>query len=162
MFKTSFLILSILFAFNIHAYPLVPNPILTTGELCSVAHSDFSEFRYHEQIPYCIRKVEKSLKDEIYDDYNIPPECRKRYTIDHLIPLALGGDNSKQNLWPEHKLVKATRMDLEYKLFLAMKDGSLTQSDSIEIIIKEKTQALKLLTNDKTLDYCDRVQNNIL
>lgn len=148
--------------FNIQitfAYPTKPNPNETKGELCSPKDPDFVEYRYKEKIPYCIRNVDSWTKDKIYNLYNIPEECRHRYTVDHFIPLAIGGNNNDINLWPEHKLVKATRPTLEVELYNAMKNGTTTQSDAIKIIIKAKMNALASLSqNGKSVtsnDPCD-------
>lgn len=123
------------------AYPLTPSPELTQGELCSEENVDFAGYRYKEHIPYCQRNVSWVRREKIYDLYNIPSHCRHRFTVDHFIPLALGGDNSDTNLWPEHKLVKATRPFLEQNLYLALVRGEITQSDAIQVITEEKTKA---------------------
>lgn len=144
-----------------YSYPSRPNPEETQGELCSQSNSDFKEFRYKEQIPYCIRNVDSQKKSQIYDAYQIPIECRYRYTIDHFIPLSIGGSNSDSNLWPEHKLVKATRPNLEVELYNSLKDGSITQVEAIKIIKKEKIKAVatflfKQFSNNIGND-CDKV-----
>lgn len=120
------------------AYPLTPNPSLAKGVLCDTEDYDYSEDRYEEQIPYCERNVSAKLKSEIYALYDIPAKCQKYYTIDHIIPLALGGDNSPKNLWPEHKKVKATRPHLEQELYFALRDGEIKQREAVKIILKEK------------------------
>src|SRR5689334_9037 len=107
--------------------------------MCDVRNPDFSEFRYAEKIPYCDRNVSAQLKQEIYRKYGIPKKCQYRYTIDHFMPLSLGGDNLMTNLWPEHKLVKATRQSLEYDLYLQLKEGKITQRQAIDIIFEQKT-----------------------
>jgi hypothetical protein len=86
-----------------------------------------------------VRNVSSETKAKIYDLYKIPLHCRYRYTIDHFIPLSIGGDNSPANLWPEHKLVKKTRMSLEEDLFEELKQGTITQKEAIEQIIQTKT-----------------------
>lgn len=150
MIKISALILFISYSFNTFSYPLTPDPEMTSGELCSEEDPDFSSYRYEEGIPYCERDVSGWRKEQIYELYNIPEKCRDHYTIDHFIPLAVGGDNSDVNLWPEHVLVKATRPDLELDLYYALANGELTQKEAIEIVIKEKMshkQRLKSLQN---------------
>jgi hypothetical protein len=121
------------------AFPLTPNPQWTTGEVCTPDNRDFREYRYGEKIPYCVRNVSSETKAKIYDLYKIPLHCRYRYTIDHFIPLSVGGDNSPANLWPEHKLVKQTRMSLEEDLFEGLKAGTILQKDAINEIVKIKT-----------------------
>ncbi len=136
----SFLILAFIFLFSIpsFSYPLIPNPEWAKGSLCDRQDSDYEKDRYSQKIPYCRRNVETSLKHKLYDLYQIPENCRKRYTIDHIIPLSVGGDNTPQNLWPEHVHVKATRMRFEEEIFHEVRDGNLSQKEAVEIIIKEK------------------------
>ncbi len=120
------------------SFPLTPDPVMTTGELCSEEDPDFDHYRYAEQIPYCKRKVSYTRRQKIYDDYEIPTQCRHLYTIDHLIPLALGGNNSDQNLWPEHVGIKRTRVRLETQLYHAMRRGEMTQDEAVLLILEEK------------------------
>lgn len=120
------------------SYPLAPDPQRTPGELCSEEDPDFETYRYAERIPYCVRNVSYSRRQDIYDMYGIPEKCRSQYTVDHFIPLALGGNNSDSNLWPEHKSVKNARYDLEMDLFWALERGELTQEEAIEIVVTEK------------------------
>ncbi len=48
-----------------------------------------------------VRDVPDKLRKEIYLSYGTTPGPRGSYELDHLIPLAIGGDNSISNLWPE-------------------------------------------------------------
>lgn len=49
-----------------------------------------------------VRNVSTTLKKKIYAAYGIAyPQPTGTYELDHLIPLALGGDNSEENLFPE-------------------------------------------------------------
>lgn len=117
--------------------PLVPDP-KNRGNICDESNIDFKEYRYSEQIPYCERNVSSRMKIEIYQDYGIEPECRYQYTIDHFFPLSLGGDNSRENLWPEHKNIKASRINLETNLYKQISQGRITQARALQIIQKEK------------------------
>lgn len=138
------------------AYPLVPDAEKTPGHLCQNHNKDFKEYRYKENIPYCRRNVSSSRKKDIYARYGIPQHCRHRYTIDHLIPLALGGSNTDENLWPEHVLVKATRPDLELDLYWSLRRGNLTQAEAVEIILTEKnTVTMILKSHDFKQSGCD-------
>lgn len=141
-----YLVLSLVFgSVFLNGYPLIPNGGMTIGSLCETQDFDFTEYRYAEKIPYCHRNVSTELKTEIYDAYEIPREERTHYTIDHFIPLSLGGTNHRDNLWPEHKEVKALRPALEMQLFVAIRDGKITQQRAIEII------------RDRKLHPCDKV-----
>lgn len=118
--------------------PVIPDPELTPGELCDTRDSDFKEYRYEERIPYCERNVTSSRKKDIYRDYNVSLKKKYNYTIDHFIPLSLGGNNSDENLWPEHIKIKELRKNLELETYLDLRDGRITQEEAINIIVEAK------------------------
>ncbi len=133
------LLFSLLFSIPVFAsYPLAPDPELTPGEFCTEEDPDFDHYRYNENIPYCVRKLSSHRKQKIYELYDIPEKCRNQYTIDHFIPLALGGNNADSNLWPEHVLVKHARQRLELDLFWALRRGEITQEEAVFIVTTEK------------------------
>ncbi len=155
-FLTALLVL--LVSFCSWSYPLNPDPQVTYGELCNPNDHDYEGPRYEESIPYCRRNVSSWTKQKIYELYNISEECRHRYTIDHFIPLALGGSNAESNLWPEHKLVKATRPTLEQELYEALDKAQMSQAEALKIIIKAKTEDINQMRIDKNFnssDSCD-------
>lgn len=119
-------------------YPVKPNPSQTPGDLCSKSDRNYAGDRYREHIPYCRREVDYQLKSKIYADYGIPNNCRRSYTVDHFYPLSMGGNNSRKNLWPEHRNIKALREDLELVTFERLRDGDLTQQEALEIIREAK------------------------
>ncbi len=121
-----------------------PNPKVTTGIVCTTEDPDFDRHRYPERIAYCRRNVHSWTKDAIYLLYGIPERCHRYYTIDHFIPLSIGGSNDPRNLWPEHKKVKATRRGLEMDLYRALSAGEITQADAIRIVTDAKTQAIEV------------------
>lgn len=119
-------------------YPVKPNPEVTVGDFCNEKDPDFVGYRYKEKIPYCIRNVSGWTKAEIYDLYGIPEDCRDEYTVDHFVPLALGGSNHDPNLWPEHKHVKATRQNLEMEVYTQLKNGEISQREAVQVITHAK------------------------
>lgn len=123
---------------EIQSFPHKPDANVTTGDFCTPDDRDFIGYRYSERIPYCVRNVSRHLKARIYAQYNIPERCRHEYTVDHFIPLAMGGSNRPQNLWPEHRNVKATRQDLEQQLYLQLANGEITQMQAVEQVTYEK------------------------
>jgi hypothetical protein len=129
--------------------PVTPDVDKTPGDLCTVDDKDFHEFRYKEKMPYCIRKVATWQRDRIYKQYNIPEKCRHRYTVDHLVPLAVGGNNAFENLWPEHVLVKETRQELELELYHEVDKGKMKSEQAREIIFKAKLELQLDLSNIK-------------
>lgn len=140
-------VLLLVFSFHSFAYsaeilaiPVTPDQTLTPGDFCSEDDKDFKEYRYAERMPYCSRNVNSTFKKKIYREYQVDSNCRHRYTIDHFVPLALGGNNDQKNLWPEHVLVKATRERLEQELYWEVEKGKMSLDTAVEIIIREKTQ----------------------
>jgi hypothetical protein len=121
-----------------YACPPIPDASISPGHMCTLKDKDYKELRYAEKIPYCKRNVSNSLKTKIYRTYKIEEKDRKNYTIDHIIPLSIGGSNDIKNLWPEHYLVKNTRKNLEYKLYLDLKNNKINQKEAVRIILKEK------------------------
>jgi hypothetical protein len=120
------------------SFPFTPDESLTTGSLCSSQDPDFAEYRYQEKIAYCKRSVSASDKEAVYRLYGVSKKCQKEYTIDHYIPLSVGGTNRQDNLWPEPKSIKALRKNLELELFQAVSNGRLTQSEAIQRIREAK------------------------
>lgn len=123
---------------NTGSVPLHPNPDYTTGDFCKPKDPDFQEYRYKERVPTCYRDVSWGRKARVYGEYKIPQKCWKYYTVDHYIPLFMGGSNQEINLWPEHKDVKATRQNLEQELYDQMRAGTITQKRAIEVITHAK------------------------
>ena len=118
--------------------PLVPNPELTTGDYCTTKDPNFEGYRYEERIAYCRRAVSRHMKTRIYVAYAIPENCKSNYTVDHLIPLSMGGSNKAENLWPEHKRIKATRITLEQDLYDQLRRGEISQVDAVNAIVEAK------------------------
>lgn len=128
------------------AYPIGPNPTVTTGSLC--AHAD--QIRYPEHIPYCRRDVEREVKQYVlrmYDEkfgYHIAQMNRQDFKIDHLIPLCAGGSNEVDNLWPQHKSVFAITDPLEPAICGKMAEGKLLQREAVELIKQAKNDLTRV------------------
>ncbi len=125
-------------------FPVKPNPAMTQGDYCNPRDPDFVDYRYNEKVPYCVRNVSYALKKEIYEVYRVPAKCRREYTVDHYVPLFMGGSNHEGNLWPEHKNVKATRQNLEMELYIELKNGRMTQAQALQIITDAKMHPPKV------------------
>ncbi len=133
-------------------FPVKPNPEMTQGDYCDSEDPDFVDYRYQEKVPYCARNVSRWTKNEIYEQYDVPEKCRTEYTVDHYVPLFMGGSNQNANLWPEHKAVKATRQNLEMELYVELKNGRMTQSEALEIITQAKMHPPKVTPSKCHLD----------
>lgn len=120
------------------AFLTKPNPEVTTGDFCETSDPDFVGYRYKDNMPYCERNVSTQLKRRIYEQYSIPENCRREYTIDHFVPLAMGGSNAPENLWPEHKNVKATRQNLEQDVYTELSHDRISQKEAVEVITQAK------------------------
>lgn len=117
-------------------FPDHPDQDMTPGETCHTP----SEYRYPEKIAYCRRNVKKALKDDIirtYDrefDFQIGRMNRMDFKIDHYISLCMGGSNSRENLWPQHKSVYVHTDPIEEKLCRLMQKGRISQDEAIDTI----------------------------
>ncbi len=134
------------------AFPFTPDETKTNGSICTTRDRDFAEYRYPEKIPYCKRAVSSSDKDKIYRDYGVSKNCRREYTIDHFIPLSIGGTNRIDNLWPEPKVIKQLRKDLEIELFKALSSGKITQEEAIQTIRDAKFNPP--IANPSDYEFC--------
>lgn len=132
-------------------FPFTPDPSIV-GSLCTTNDSDFLEYRYSTRIPYCRRNVSTHEKRRIYDLYGVPRECQKEYTIDHFIPLSLGGTNRANNLWPEAKIIKKLRQNLELELFQQLQNGQITQVQAIQAVRDAKFNPP--ISNPSSFQFC--------
>lgn len=64
-------------------------PQATTAEICQSGYTQR------------VRNVLPSTKDAVFAAYGISAHRAGQYEIDHLVPLELGGNNTRANLWPE-------------------------------------------------------------
>ena len=128
------LILVLFFSCISLASERTPNPSMTPGSYCTTHDNDFKEYRYKEQIAWCSRNVSHATKADVYRSYGVEPDGN--YTIDHLIPLSLGGSNSRDNLWPQHRSVYSGF--LERRVYYRIRDGNITRKDAVELILNFK------------------------
>lgn len=116
---------------------VAPDASYTPGHLCSPSDPNFKEYRYAEHIPYCNRNVTQDMKLTIAQHYGVPQTDWSGYEFDHLIPLAIGGDSSIDNLWPQpHGDPDGSngKDKLEEYLYLQMRDGKITQAAAVQQI----------------------------
>jgi hypothetical protein len=134
------LFLCLVLSFNVFSGEChkVPMMDLSPGDICSIKDPDFLEYRYEEGIAYCERRVWASLRDRVYELYGIDEENRHRYTIDHIIPLSIGGSNDIKNLWAEHKDIRDARRPKEFRWYLQLSRGEITQVEAIKIALESK------------------------
>jgi hypothetical protein len=133
-------------------FPKGPNPNSTPGSICE----NSPVRRYPENIIYCERNVDTQLKNQIiksYDEefgYSIRSMNRGDFKIDHFIPLSIGGSNSRDNLWPQHKSIYTITDPLEHELSNKIVEGRILQAEAIRVIREAK---LNLDRVPELLDY---------
>jgi hypothetical protein len=121
--------------YNPSNFPTTPDPVMTPGKLC-----EHGVKRYAEGITYCERDVDTKLKNKIINEYDqklgfhIRTMNRNDFKIDHFIPLSIGGSNSQENLWPQHKSVYAYSDKIEGYLHELMEKSRIKQAEAIELI----------------------------
>jgi hypothetical protein len=135
-----------------HVFPLVPNPKLTPGDTCRQGEPAYSRLRYAQRVPVCDRTVDTEQRQRIYDNYGIPHGCRQNYTIDHFIPLSIGGSNRNENLWPEHKSIKQSRLHFEEWIMKQVEESIMTQQQAIQRVYQEKMNSR--LNPSQATEYC--------
>ena len=92
-----------------------------------------------------VRNVPQSLKDTVYEMYNIPVAKRKGYVIDHLISLQLGGTNEIPNLFPQKstgEINSRTKDKIENFLKREVCKGNMTLKKAQKIIAEDWLEVL--------------------
>lgn len=151
-FVALFVVFTGLVSFAGDDYPTGPNPQSTPGSLCQ----NSAVRRYPENITYCERNVSTQTKNDLikmYDDrfgFHIRQMNRGDFKIDHFIPLSIGGSNSKDNLWPQHKSVYKVTDPLEQVLSDKIRDARITQAEAVRVIREAK---LNLGRVPELIDY---------
>lgn len=81
------------------AHAAEPNHRVTPGAVLPVSTAHVCTARYATGV----RHVTAYQKNLVLKSYGFDPHTvdRRKWTIDHLIPLEIGGANVTQNLWPE-------------------------------------------------------------
>ena len=110
---------------------------VTPGALCSPQNKDYKEFVYG--IHKCSRNFGKGDKTAVAAPYGITSQGDwKKYKFDHLIPLSIGGSNSRRNVWP---LVLGTpgaaKEALEQTAFNLLSSGKINQEEAIKMIVDQ-------------------------
>ena len=83
-----------------------PDPSLTPGsirttDVAMICGTGTSQFRHWD----------RERSDLIFARYGIAPADRIQYTLDHLVPLEIGGADTIDNIWPEPRRSLAGEWD---------------------------------------------------
>jgi hypothetical protein len=94
----------VVFAVSVGIAWAAANPVLTPG----VTDPRVTNVNVRQTIcvrgyTRTVRSVSSAVKRLVYAEYGITSSERRRYVIDHLIPLEVGGADDSKNLWPEPK-----------------------------------------------------------
>ncbi len=137
-------------------YPTSPSIDLTPGELCTKPDM----LRYPEQISYCHRDVDSSMKSKVIQEYmqkisgfNITFANRNEYKIDHYIPLCMGGANTITNLWPQHMSVYKYTDSLELNICKELELGKITQAVAVLKIKFAKNYLQQVIESPDAMAY---------
>lgn len=134
-----YLALFMLFTTQLFAYLPTP-PVI--GSLCTESDRDFREHRYDEYIAVCERNVSTPRKDQICKRDGV--SNRRNYTVDHVIPLFMGGSNYDDNLWCQHNSIYTG--NIEQKIYFKLNRGDITQQEAIREIKKIKFKTVQTFT----------------
>jgi hypothetical protein len=118
----------------------LPSATLTPGDARKVTKEQICAPDYVASL----KPARDSVKEEAFSRYGLRDGKSTTEVLDHLIPIALGGTDSVENLWPEPARGdwNATQKDaLEQKLLGMVCDGSLTVKQAQTAMKKNWVQA---------------------
>ena len=93
------------------ADPILPDPMLTPGAVSTKDKTTICQRGYSKSV----RHTSRQLKHQVYVEYGIEKNTG-HYEIDHLIPLSIGGADTRENLWPESRDIKPWNTEVKDKL----------------------------------------------
>jgi hypothetical protein len=115
-----------------------PDPVLTPGAIRSTDRDEICSTDTRS-----LRRGSRARSDLIYGRYGIARSDRMQFTIDHLVPLEIGGADVVENLWPEPRRSLAgewddTRKDqLERRLAILVCAGKLDVREAQKAIAED-------------------------
>jgi hypothetical protein len=72
-----------------------------------------------------VRNVSTKTKSAVYAEYHVAQSDKRRYVIDHLVPLEVGGSNDIRNLWPEPRADAEQKDQTENLLHARVCNGTI-------------------------------------
>ena len=126
-----------------------PDPTLTPGAIRSTDRDEICSTGTRG-----LRHGSRARSDLIYGRYGIARSDRMQFTLDHLIPLEIGGADVEENFWPEPRRSLAgewddTRKDqLERRLAILVCAGQLDARAAQKAIAEDWTEAYRCFVHD--------------
>jgi hypothetical protein len=112
-----------------------PDPTLTPGAIRSTDRGEICSTDTRG-----LRHGSRERSDLIYGRYGIASSDRVQFTLDHLVPLEIGGADVIENLWPEPRRSLAGEWDdirkdqLERRLAILICSGQIPAKEAQEAI----------------------------
>ena len=119
----------------------LPNSYATPGATTKATVKEICAAGYEGSV----KPVASWQKTAALEKYGIRPESFNG-DLDHLVPVALGGSNDPENLWPIHAagdLTPEAKERLADKLKLMVCDGKMSLKDAQNAFKKDWTKAYK-------------------
>jgi hypothetical protein len=107
---------------------VLPDPVVTPGEAQNIS---LAEVKKLASGAARVSNIPTDVKRAVYGAYGLSLD-EKNYTLDHLIPLCLGGSNSAKNLWPHSR--KGSFWTVEKKLALEKRVYRLVCSGRLPLV----------------------------
>jgi hypothetical protein len=99
----------------------LPNSSMTPGAVGSVDVNTVCVRGYSRTVRPAYTPTWRRFRTSVFRAYGIPHDQWRRYTIDHLIPLALGGaPEDLRNVWPEPNAEAKRKDNVEDALVAAV------------------------------------------
>lgn len=101
----------------------LPDPACTPGGVFpNATAADICRSGYARSV----RNVLPSTKDAVYASYGIRSHITGQYELDHLVPLEVGGNNTRANLWPQIAPGYGEKDSVENELHAAVCSGRMS------------------------------------
>ena len=105
--------------------PGAVDPAVTDADICEHGWAPGNPPRHGGDLTYskAARHTSAAIKEDAFAEYHLtnPHDGGQSWEVDHLVPLALGGRDAIENLWPESRTgdqLNAWAKDrLEYRLY---------------------------------------------
>jgi len=82
----------------------MPNHRLTPGSVVSMDRSLICSPGYAKRVRHPYDYAWRQLRVRMFEGYGIPHDHWHEFTVDHLVPIEVGGDPfNLQNIWPQPK-----------------------------------------------------------